>query len=150
MKSVLILNGPNLNLLGQREPQTYGHATLADLEAMCKQVASDLGLQAECAQSNFEGELIEILHDAGRRVKAGELIGVVFNPGAYTHTSVALHDAIVGAEVPVVECHISNVHARESFRHHSYISPVAMGVLAGFGIHGYELGIRALAASVAN
>lgn len=150
MKSVLILNGPNLNLLGQREPETYGRTTLGDLETMCQQVAAELGLQAECAQSNFEGELIEILHEAGRRVKAGELIGVVFNPGAYTHTSVALHDAIVGAEVPVVECHISNVHARESFRHHSYISAVAVGVLAGFGIKGYELGIRALAAQAAS
>ncbi|MDO6459340.1 type II 3-dehydroquinate dehydratase [Granulosicoccaceae sp. 1_MG-2023] len=146
MKSILILNGPNLNLLGQREPETYGHTTLADVEAMCKSVAAGLGLQAECAQSNLEGELIEILHEAGRRVKEGELIGVVFNPGAYTHTSVALHDAIAGAEVPVVECHISNVHKREQFRHHSFISPVAIGVLAGFGVRGYELAIRALAA----
>ena len=142
---VIVLNGPNLNLLGQREPATYGHATLADVEALCMRTGEGLGLAVECLQSNSESVLIEALHEAGRGVKRGEVLGVVLNAGAYTHTSVALHDAIKGAEVPVIEVHISNVHARESFRHHSYLSPVAAGIVVGFGVDGYRLAIEGLA-----
>jgi 3-dehydroquinate dehydratase II len=143
-KKVIVLNGPNLNLLGQREPAVYGKATLADVEALCRETATRLGVEVECLQSNHEGALLDALHAAGRRVKAGEVIGVVFNPGAYTHTSVALHDAIKGAEVPVIEIHISNVHAREAFRHHSYVSPAAAGIVVGFGVDGYRLAIEGL------
>ncbi len=145
MKSLLVLNGPNLNLLGQREPEQYGSSTLNDVEALCRQKAASLNLNVECLQSNHEGVLIDAIHEAGKQHKNGELIGVVFNAGAYTHTSAALHDAIKGAQVPVIELHISNVHARESFRHHSYLTPVAIGVIAGFGVNGYTLAIQALA-----
>ena len=144
MKTVLILNGPNLNLLGTREPAVYGADTLADVERLCAEEARALGLTADCRQSNHEGQLIDWIHEAGREVAAGRMIGAVFNPGAYTHTSVALHDAIKGAGVPVVELHISNVHAREPFRHHSYVSPAARGIVVGFGLHGYALAIRGL------
>lgn len=143
-KKLIVLNGPNLNLLGQREPAVYGSATLADVEALCRATGERLGLEVECVQSNHEGVLIDALQAAGRGVKAGQVLGVVFNPGAYTHTSVALHDAIKGAEVPVVEIHISNVHAREAFRHHSYVSPAAAGIVVGFGIDGYRLAIEGL------
>lgn len=149
MAKIVVLNGPNLNLLGQREPAVYGSATLADVETLCREVAAGLGHEAECFQSNHEGALIDAIQAAGRRIKAGEVLGVVFNPGAYTHTSVALHDAIKGAEVPVVEIHISNVHAREAFRHHSYISPAAAGIVVGFGIAGYRLAIEGLVAKTA-
>lgn len=149
MPKIIVLNGPNLNLLGQREPAVYGAATLADVEALCRETGSRLGVEVECLQSNHEGVLIDALHAAGRGVKAGEVVGVVFNPGAYTHTSVALHDAIKGAEVPVVEIHISNVHARESFRHHSYVSPAAAGIVVGFGVGGYVLAIEGLLRKVA-
>ncbi|MGF1705524.1 type II 3-dehydroquinate dehydratase [Enterovibrio baiacu] len=145
MKSLLVLNGPNLNLLGQREPEQYGSSTLNDVESLCRQKGASLNLSVECLQSNHEGVLIDAIHEAGRQHKSGELIGVVFNAGAYTHTSAALHDAIKGAQVPVIELHISNVHARESFRHHSYLTPVAIGVIAGFGVNGYTLAIQALA-----
>lgn len=146
MKTLLILNGPNLNLLGTREPEVYGATTLADLHALCAADAQRLGLTAECFQSNHEGALIDKIHEAGRRFAAGELAGVVFNPGAFTHTSVALFDAIAGVKpLPVIEVHISNVHARESFRHHSYISPVAAGIVVGFGVDGYRLAIEGLA-----
>ena len=141
---VLVLNGPNLNLLGSREPAVYGHTTLADVEALCLATAAELGAQAECRQSNHEGVLIDWIHDAGQRHRAGQLAGVVFNAGAYTHTSVALHDAIKGSGVPVIEVHISNVHAREAFRHHSCLSPAAAGIVVGFGIDGYRLAIDAL------
>lgn len=144
MSTIMVLNGPNLNLLGTREPQTYGHETLADVEVLCQQAAQALGHDVDCRQSNHEGVLIDYIHEAGRRIKEGEVLGVVFNPGAYTHTSIALHDAIKGAEVPVIELHISNVHARESFRHHSYISPVAAGIVVGFGVQGYALAIQGL------
>jgi 3-dehydroquinate dehydratase-2 len=117
---------------------------LADVEKMCRDAAEKLGLTCDFRQSNHEGELITWIHDLGPRVKAGDSIGAVFNPGAFTHTSVALHDAIEGAEVPVIECHISNVHKREAFRHHSYISPVAAGIVVGFGVQGYVLGIQGL------
>ncbi|HPQ96263.1 MAG: type II 3-dehydroquinate dehydratase [Thiothrix sp.] len=144
MTSILILNGPNLNLLGQREPAQYGHATLADVEAMCREAGQRLGVAVQCLQSNHEGVLIDAIHEAGRGVREGRVLGVVFNPGAYTHTSVALHDAIKGAEVPVIETHISNVHAREAFRHHSYISPAAAGIVVGFGVDGYVLAMEGL------
>ena len=146
MSSILILNGPNLNLLGQREPATYGSETLDDVITLCRQSGQALGFAVEALQSNHEGELIDAIQDAGRRHRAGTLAGVVFNPGAYTHTSVALRDAVLGvAPLPVVEVHISNVHARESFRHHSYISAVAAGVVFGLGIEGYRLAMEGLA-----
>ncbi|TPE46917.1 type II 3-dehydroquinate dehydratase [Maribrevibacterium harenarium] len=144
MATIMVLNGPNLNLLGQREPAQYGYETLADVESMCREAAQALGHEVDFRQSNHEGVLIDAIHEAGRGVKEGSVLGVVFNPGAYTHTSIALHDAIKGAEVPVIEVHISNVHARESFRHHSYISPCAAGIVVGMGVHGYVMGIQGL------
>jgi 3-dehydroquinate dehydratase-2 len=144
MKTILVLNGPNLNLLGTREPAVYGHTTLADVEAMCKAAGEKLGFVVDCRQSNHEGVLIDAIHEAGRAYAAGTHAGVVLNAGAYTHTSVALHDAIKGAAVPTIELHISNVHAREEFRHHSWISPAAAGIIVGFGVDGYVLAIEAL------
>ena len=144
MASVLILNGPNLNLLGTRKPEVYGMTTLADVEKLCTDAAAKLGLDVDFKQSNHEGQLIDWIHETGAAVKAGESIGAVFNPGAFTHTSAALHDAIEGASLPVIECHISNVHKREEFRHHSFISPVASGIIVGFGVHGYVLAIQGL------
>jgi 3-dehydroquinate dehydratase-2 len=147
MKKILVMNGPNLNLLGTREPEKYGDKTLADVEVLCTAAASKSNYTVEFFQSNHEGELIEKIHEAGKLFKAGQLKGVVFNPGAYTHTSIALHDAIAGVGgLPVIEVHISNVYAREAFRHQSYVSPVAVGVLAGFGISGYCMAIDALIA----
>lgn len=144
MASVLILNGPNLNLLGTRKPEVYGTTTLADVEKLCTDAAAELGLDVDFKQSNHEGQLIDWIHETGAAVKAGESIGAVFNPGAFTHTSAALHDAIEGASLPLIECHISNVHKREEFRHHSFISPVASGIIVGFGVHGYVLAIHGL------
>jgi 3-dehydroquinate dehydratase-2 len=144
MKKILILNGPNLNLLGTREPAVYGSDTLADVERLCREEGEKLGVAIDCRQSNHEGQLIDWLQEAGREIAAGKMLGVVFNPGAYTHTSVALHDAIKGASVTVIELHISNVHAREEFRHRSYISPAARGIMVGFGVAGYALAIGAL------
>ena len=145
MTSVLVLNGPNLNLLGTRKPEVYGTTTLADVEELCRQEAGKLGLDVLFRQSNHEGQLIDWIHEAGAAVKAGDAIGAVFNPGALTHTSVALHDAIEGASLPLIELHISNVHRREEFRHHSYVSSVAAGVICGFGTHGYPLALQHLA-----
>ncbi len=145
MPAVLVLNGPNLNLLGTREPEIYGSQTLADIGQQCERVAAEFGWTVEVRQTNHEGVLVDWLQEAGAAVRAGSLIGVVLNPGAYTHTSVAIRDAIEGAQVPVIEVHLSNVHAREAFRHQSYVSPVARGVIIGLGGHGYELAIRALA-----
>lgn len=145
MQSVYVLNGPNLNLLGVRDPGTYGTQTLANIEAQCASVAEQLGLELVFRQSNHEGELVDWIHEAGREVVNKASVGVVLNAGAYTHTSVALADAISGIRVPTIEVHISNVHAREAFRHHSYLSPVAAGVIVGLGAYGYESGIRALA-----
>lgn len=142
--SIFILNGPNLNLLGTRNPEVYGRATLADVEEMCRQEAGKLGLDVVFRQSNHEGQLIDWIHEAGAAVKAGDSLGVVFNPGALTHTSVALHDAIEGVSLPVIEVHISNVHKREDFRRHSYISPVARGIIVGFGVYGYVLAMQGL------
>ena len=141
---ILVLNGPNLNLLGTREPAVYGHTTLADVEALCRAAAAERGAEADCRQTNHEGMLIDWIHAAGVQHRAGELAGVVFNAGAYTHTSLALHDAIKGSGVPVIEVHISNVHAREAVRHHSFISPAAAGIVVGFGIDGYVLAIDGL------
>ncbi len=145
MKIILVLNGPNLNLLGTREPAVYGSQTLADVEALCATACAQHGFKLDFRQSNHEGELVDAIQQAGRAEAAGTLAGVVFNAGAYTHTSVALHDAIKGAGVTVIELHISNVHAREAFRHHSYLSPAAKGVMAGLGVQGYALAIAALA-----
>ena len=144
MPKIVVLNGPNLNLLGEREPAVYGSATLADVEALCQATGARLGVSVECLQSNHEGVLVDALQAAGRGVRAGEVLGVVLNAGAYTHTSVALHDAITGAQVPVVEVHISNVHAREAFRHHSHVAPAAAGIVIGFGVDGYALAIEGL------
>lgn len=145
MKTALILNGPNLNLLGTREPAVYGSQTLADVEKLCAQACAALGFALDFRQSNHEGELVDWLHEAGRLHEAGTLAGVILNAGAYTHTSVALHDAIKGTGVALIELHISNVFAREAFRHQSYISPVAQGVMCGFGVSGYALAIAGLA-----
>ncbi|MND61421.1 3-dehydroquinate dehydratase [compost metagenome] len=137
MTTLLVLNGPNLNMLGLRQPEVYGRETLADVHALCQQAANSLDLTLEFQQSNHEGQMIDWIHQARGRVD-----GIVINPGAWTHTSVAIHDALIAAEVPVIEVHISNVHRREAFRHHSYVSLVAKAVLAGFGTHGYVLAIE--------
>src|SRR5262245_33469102 len=146
---ILVVNGPNLNLLGTREPAVYGSATLVEVEALCRDAGARLGVEVECRQSNHEGELIDWIQQAGRAQASGELLGVVLNAGAYTHTSVALHDAIKGSGAHVIEVHISNVHAREPFRHHSYLSPAASGIVIGFGIDGYVLAIEGLVRGVA-
>jgi 3-dehydroquinate dehydratase-2 len=145
-KSVLVLNGPNLNLLGRREPAVYGAHTLDDVRGLCMDTCARHGFDLDFRQSNHEGVLIDALHEAGAAQAEGRLAGVVLNAGAYTHTSLALRDAIVGARVRAIELHITNVHAREDFRHHSWIAPVVEGVIAGFGIRGYALAIAALAA----
>jgi len=139
MTSILILNGPNLNLLGQRQPEVYGRTTLAEIEITCQQTAKDLGVEVSFLQSNHEGVLVDAIHAA-----RGSRDGIVLNAGAYTHTSVALMDAIASAEVPVVELHLSNIHAREEFRHKSFISPVAVGLICGFGPAGYPMALHAL------
>jgi len=144
MTSITVLNGPNLNTLGTRKPEVYGRTTLADVEVMCGQEAEKLGLELKFHQSNYEGQLIEWIHELGPAFKRGESIGVVYNPGAHTHYSYAIRDAIEAAMVPVIELHISNVHAREEFRHHSVVSPIARGIIVGFGVPGYSLAIRGL------
>ena len=140
-KTVYVLNGPNLNLLGTREPETYGHSTLKDVERLCREAASSHRLDLEFRQSNHEGELVDWIHEAGSKKAAG----VVLNAGGYTHSSVAIRDAVAAVEVPVIEVHISNVFAREDFRHFSHIAPVAKGTLSGFGVNGYALAISGLA-----
>ena len=137
---VFFLNGPNLNLLGKRQPHIYGHETLADVEAVCRKLAAEIGLELRFHQSNREYEIIDWIHEA--REIAG---GLAINPGAFTHTSVAILDALNACDFPVLEVHISNVHKRESFRHHSYVSLRADGVIAGFGTQGYGLALRRLA-----
>jgi 3-dehydroquinate dehydratase-2 len=142
-KPIYVLNGPNLNLLGQREPDIYGRTTLADIAGMAAARAAKHGLTVEFRQSNHEGELVEWIHEA--REKAA---GVIVNAGAYTHTSVALHDALRALSCPVIEVHLSNTFAREEFRHRSLISPVAKGLIAGFGADSYLLAVDALASLI--
>ena len=142
--TIYVLNGPNLNLLGTREPATYGHATLADVEKLCTASAAQFGLKADCRQSNREGELIDFIHEA----HANKASGIIINAGGYSHTSIALHDALMAVKLPTVEVHISNIHARESFRHHSFTAMAAFATLCGFGIDGYRLAISGLAARI--
>jgi 3-dehydroquinate dehydratase II len=144
-KTIYILNGPNLNLLGAREPETYGHASLDDLEKLCRRTAKRHRFAIEFRQSNHEGEIVNSVQEAAARKAAG----IIINAGAYTHTSVALRDALAAGGLPVVEVHISNIFARESFRHRSHIAPVAKAILCGFGIAGYALAIDGLATLVA-
>lgn len=137
--SLMILNGPNLNLLGTREPEIYGTETLDDVARLAVDAAEAAGFSAECIQSNHEGDLIDAIHQA-----RSTSVGIIINAGAYTHTSVAIRDALVAAELPSVEVHISNVHQREEFRHHSYLSPVCDAVIVGAGVHGYVLAVNYL------
>jgi 3-dehydroquinate dehydratase II len=143
-KTVYVLNGPNLNLLGTREPEIYGRATLADVEKLCRATAERHGLAVEFRQSNHEGEIIDGIHKA----RAEKAAGLLINPAGYGHTSVAILDALATLEVPVIEVHISNIHARETFRRRSYVSQVARGVICGFGIDGYALAIAGLATMI--
>jgi 3-dehydroquinate dehydratase-2 len=140
MSLIYVLNGPNLNLLGKRQPHIYGHETLADVEASCQRLASELGHELRFHQSNREYEIIDWIHEARENGA-----GIVINPAAFTHTSLAILDALNTFEGPVIEIHISNVHKRESFRHHSFVSHRADGVIAGLGTEGYQLGIRRVA-----
>ncbi|MFM7449912.1 MAG: type II 3-dehydroquinate dehydratase [Leptolyngbyaceae cyanobacterium] len=139
MLSILVLNGPNINLLGQREPQIYGSVTLYDIDALLRAEAERLNVRLECIQSNHEGILIDAIHGAMAVHQ-----GVLINAGAYTHTSVAIRDAIAAVGLPTVEVHLSNIYRREDFRHHSYIAPVAIGQISGFGAESYRLGLQAL------
>ena len=139
MPKILLLNGPNLNLLGTREPQVYGSGTLADVEAMAVTLGSGRGVVVECFQSNHEGALIDRIH-AARLDGTGH---IVINPGGLTHTSVALRDALAGVAIPFFEVHVSNVHKREAFRHHSFLSEIAAGVIVGFGVAGYAMALNA-------
>lgn len=143
-KTIYVLNGPNLNLLGTREPETYGSGTLADVETLCRTTAAAYGLDADCRQSNREGELIDFIHDA----HAKAAVGIIINGGGYSHTSIAIHDALKAVQLPSVEVHISNVYARERFRHHSFIAKATFASLTGFGIEGYRLAIMGLAAKI--
>jgi 3-dehydroquinate dehydratase-2 len=136
---IFILNGPNLNLLGKREPALYGTGTLADIEKLCVARGKELGLAVDFRQDNREGVLVDWIQEAGDKAK-----GIVLNAGAYTHTSIAIHDAIRGTGLPVIEVHLSNIFARERFRHHSFVSPVAKGVICGLGPQGYTLALEAL------
>jgi len=143
-KTIYVLNGPNLNLLGTREPDIYGHHTLADVEALCRETAARFGLEAVCHQTNREGEIVDLIHEAAKKQAAG----LIINGGGYSHTSVAIPDAIVGVQIPTVEAHVSNVYARERFRHQSFIAKAAFATLCGFGIEGYRLAILGLAARI--
>ena len=135
--SILVVNGPNLNLLGTREPEIYGHETIKDLENMLKKVADELNVDIECYQSNHEGDIVDKIQNSRNKVDF-----ILLNAGAYTHTSVAIRDALAGIDMPFYEIHISNVHKREEFRHHSFLSDVAVGVIVGFGLDGYEFALR--------
>jgi 3-dehydroquinate dehydratase-2 len=137
---IAVLNGPNLNMLGAREPTLYGAATIDDLEALCAETAEALDLSIDFRQTNHEGELITWIQECRDRAR-----GIVINPGGYSHTSVALMDALLAAELPVIEVHLTNIHAREEFRRHSFVSRVAQGVICGLGIRGYGLALTALA-----
>lgn len=141
---ILVLHGPNLNLLGRREPEIYGHQTLADIDGMLEAAAKELGVAIDTFQSNHEGELIDRIQQA-MAGESGEADGIVINPGGFTHTSVALRDALAGVSLPVVEVHLSNVFAREAFRKESYVSPIALGVISGLGARGYRFALEALA-----
>jgi 3-dehydroquinate dehydratase II len=141
MKTITLLNGPNLNLLGERQPEIYGHATLGDVETSCRALGQELGLAVICHQSNHEGALVDLIQ-AARKTSAG----IVINPGAYTHTSIAILDALNAFDGPVIEVHLSNVHRREAFRHRSYVSLRADGVIAGLGTDGYLAALRRMAA----
>ena len=145
MPSVLLLNGPNLNLLGAREAEIYGRTTLSDAEALCRDRANALGLTVECRQSNSEGTLVDWIQEARGRFDA-----IVINPGAYSHTSIAILDALAAIGLPVVEVHLSNIHRREDFRHRSYVSKVATGVICGFGASGYGLALEAVKTLLSN
>jgi len=145
MARVLLLNGPNLNLLGTREPGVYGTDTLASIEQRCQSVARELGHELQSFQSNAEHELIDRVH----RAKAEGVVFALVNPGALTHTSIALRDALLGTALPFIEVHLSNTHAREAFRHHSYFSDIAVGVVLGLGAYGYEAALRAAAQRLA-
>lgn len=144
-RQIYVLNGPNLNLLGVRDPAIYGHTSLADIEQSCQATGRRLGLQVACHQSNHEGVLIDLIHQARK-----EAVGIVINGGGYSHSSVALLDALLASEKPVIEVHLSNIYRRESFRHHSLISQAAKGVICGLGAHGYVLALEALAALLPN
>lgn len=139
---ILVLQGPNLNLLGTREPEIYGRETLDDIHAGLADVARELGVAIDFFQSNHEGELVDRIHQARRE----QITGIIINPAAYTHTSVAIRDALAAVDIPTVEVHLSNIHTRESFRHHSYIAPVAIAQICGFGAAGYALALRGLVA----
>lgn len=139
-KNILVLNGPNLNLLGSRQPEIYGKTTLAQIEKKLGALAKDLGVKIACRQSNSEGELVTWIQQA-----AGKFGAILINPAAYTHTSLAMRDAIAAVGIPAIEIHLSNIYRRESFRHHSYIAEVAVGQIAGFGVESYLLGLRAAA-----
>lgn len=141
MSRILLVNGPNLNLLGTREPEIYGSETLADVEALVERTAAQFGIETRSVQSNHEGELIDAIHSAREDCDA-----ILINPGSYSHTSIGLRDALSGVALPVAEVHISNVHAREAFRHHSYVSGIAQCVIVGCGTQGYEFAARRLAA----
>lgn len=143
-KTIYVLNGPNLNLLGSREPEKYGRATLKNVETLCRKAAQKHGFAVEFRQSNREGELIDWIHEA----RAKKAAGIVINAGGYTHTSVSIHDALLAATVPVIEVHITNIYAREDFRHHSFIAMAAKASLCGFGVEGYALAITGLAALI--
>jgi 3-dehydroquinate dehydratase-2 len=143
-KTIYVLNGPNLNSLGTREPEKYGHSTLKDVEALCRKAAQPYGLEVDFRQTNREGELVDWFHEA----KAKKVAGIVINPAGYTTTSVAILDAILAVAIPTVEVHITNSHQREEFRHHSYVSKGAKAVICGFGAEGYALAIHGLAALI--
>ena len=143
-KTIFVLNGPNLNLLGKRQPEIYGHDTLDDVRAQCEAAGAPYGIEIELKQSNHEGQIIDWIHEARDRAA-----GIIINPGAFTHTSVAILDALNAFDGPVLEVHISNVHKRESFRHHSYVSMRAEGVMAGFGVQGYSLAVLRMATLLA-
>ena len=143
-KTIYVLNGPNLNSLGTREPEKYGHSTLADVEKLCRETAKRFGLAVEFRQTNREGEIVDWFHEA----KAKKAAGIVINPAGYTTTSVAILDAIFAVQIPTVEVHITNIHQREEYRHHSYISKGAKAVICGFGVEGYALAIRGLASLI--
>jgi 3-dehydroquinate dehydratase-2 len=143
-KTIYVLNGPNLNLLGTREPEKYGRATLADVEKLCRATAKKCGVDLVFRQSNLEGEIVNWIQEAHAKKAAG----IVLNPAGYTTTSIAILDALLAVKIPVIECHITNIHAREEFRQHSYVSKAARAVIAGFGINGYALAIEGLAGMI--